>query len=139
MTAPVFVDTNILVYAHDLAGGRKSEIAGNLLRQLWDDERGALSLQVLNEYFVNVTRKIPKPLSLAEARNHVRRYAVWIRNDSTLSTSLRAIDLMDAYKLSFWDGMVIAAAEEAGATEIITEDLNHGQVIAGARIVNPFR
>ena len=139
MTAPVFVDTNILVYAHDRSGGRKSKIAEGLLRQLWDEERGALSLQVLNEYFVNVTRKIPKPLSIAEARNHVRRYAVWIRGDATASTSLRAIDLVQAHKLSFWDGMVIAAAEEAGAAEIVTEDLNHGQVIAGVRIVNPFR
>ena len=138
MTAPVFVDTNILVYAHDRSGGRKSEIAEGLLRQLWDQERGVLSLQVLNEYFVNVTRKIPKPLSIAEARNHIRRYAVWIRGDSTIRTSLRAIDLVQAHKLSFWDGMVIAAAEEAGAAEIATEDLNHGQVIAGVRVVNPF-
>lgn len=139
MTAPVFVDTNILVYAHDLSSGRKSEIAGNLLRQLWDSERGAVSLQVLNEYFVNVTRKIPRPLSIAEAQNHVRRYGAWIRNDSGVSTSLRAIDLMQTHKLSFWDCMVIAAAEEAGAAEIVTEDLNHGQIVAGVRIVNPFR
>ena len=139
MTAPVFVDTNILVYAHDLSAGRKSEVAEKLLRQLWDSELGAVSLQVLNEYFVNVTRKIPKPLSVVEAQNHVRRYAAWIHSDSSISTSLRAIDLMQVHKLSFWDGMVIAAAEEAGAAEIITEDLNHGQIVAGVRIVNPFR
>lgn len=139
MTAPVFVDTNILVYAHDHSAGLKSEIAEKLLRQLWGSERGVVSLQVLNEYFVNVTRKIPKPLSVIEAQKHVRRYAAWVRNDSSVRTSLRAIDLMQAHKLSYWDGLVIAAAEEAGAAEIVTEDLNHGQIIAGVRVVNPFR
>lgn len=139
MTALVFVDTNILVYAHDSSAGRKSEIAEKLLRELWGNECGVLSVQVLNEFFVNVTRKIPQALSVFEAQGHVRRYAAWVRNDSTVNTSLRAISLMQAHPLSFWDSMVIAAAEEAGAAELVTEDLSHGQVVAGIRIVNPFR
>jgi predicted nucleic acid-binding protein len=138
MTAPVFVDTNILLYAHDRDAGEKGMRAASVVRQLWEAGTGVLSLQVLQELYVNLTRKIVKPLPAADARELVRTYGVWVRANPTVDIVLRAIEIGELARLSFWDGMIVASAEQAGAGELLTEDLNHGQVIGGVRIVNPF-
>lgn len=138
MTGKTFVDTNILLYAHDRGAGEKGEIAAARLRDLWETEQGVLSVQVLQEFFVNVTRKIAVPLPVPVAREMLRIYRPWVRRESTADTVLRATELMELAQLSFWDALIVAAAEEAGAQTLLSEDLNGGQVIAGVRVVNPF-
>ena len=138
MTGLAFVDTNILLYAHDKAAGVKRERSIECLRQLWDTHSGALSVQVLQEFYVNVTRKLASPLGVSVAREILGTYGAWIRAGPTVDTLLRGSHIAEFSKLSFWDGMIVASAEQAGATRLLTEDLNHGQVIVGILIVNPL-
>jgi predicted nucleic acid-binding protein len=139
MTGRVFVDSNILIYAHDKDAGTKQKRAADLLRALWEARTGTLSTQVLQEFYVNVIQKIKIPLNRAAAREVVRAYAPWVMSWITPATVVRAAEIGETWHLSFWDGMIIAAAEQSEASELVTEDLNHGEVIAGIRIVNPFR
>lgn len=138
MTEKVFVDTNILLYAHDKDAGTKQRQAAGRLRKLWDAESGRLSTQVLQEFYVNVTRKIRKPLGLDLAREIVRNYGLWVESPISPRTIVRASEISEIWRLSFWDSMIVAAAEQDGAAELLSEDLHPGQVIAGVRIVNPF-
>lgn len=133
-----FVDTNILFYAHDAAAGRKGEIAAQRLRQLWVEDAGVLSVQVLQEFFVNAVKKLPPVGALARAREVVRAYGVWVREPTTTATVLRATEVMELAQLSFWDSLIVSAAEQAGARILLSEDLNPGQSIAGVSVVNPF-
>lgn len=139
MSDKVFVDTNILLYVYDRAAGIKREIASETVRQLWRDGTGALSAQVLQEFYVNVTRKIPKPVSPVEARTIISRYLVWHLEVTTGENVIRASEIEERHRLSFWDALIITAAARSGAATLLTEDLNHGQVIEGVEIVNPFR
>ena len=139
MTVTVFVDSNILIYAHNADAGAKHRAAASVLRELWESRNGCLSTQVLQEFYVNVTRKIRHPLSRARAREVVRHYALWVREPITASTVLRASELEEAFQLSFWDSLIVASAESQRAKELISEDLQHAQVIAGVRVRNPFR
>lgn len=136
--APVFVDTNVLLYAHDLDAGAKRDLAASRLEQLWDDQTGALSVQVLQEFFVNVMRKISRPVAVAQAREVVRLYRPWVRHETTVDTVLRAREIAELAQVSFWDGLIVASAEESGCEELFSEDLSSGQIIAGVRITNPF-
>lgn len=133
-----FVDTNILIYGHDRDSGVKHERARQILLELWRDANGCLSVQVLQEFFVTVTRKITQPLPAAVAREAVRAYLPWVRDPSDGEMVIRATEIAEAWQTSFWDGMVVAAAERAGADELLTEDLQHGQRIAGVLVRNPF-
>ncbi len=139
MIAPVFVDTNVLLYAHDADAGAKHDVARARLRALWQERIGCLSLQVLQEFYVNVTQKIPKPLSRAAAREVLRTYGTWVKTPTTVATLVRASELSELSKLSFWDCLILAAAEEMGAKLLLSEDLQHNRLIAGVRIINPFR
>jgi len=138
MIALCFVDTNVLIYAHDRDAGIKHDQAKHILIDLWNQENGCLSAQVLQEFFVNVTRKIPQPLSTAVAREVIRTYLPWIKTAVDGEMVIRASEIADAWQTSFWDGMIIAAAERSGATELLTEDLQSGQHIAGLVLLNPF-
>ena len=139
MTGKVFVDSNVLIYAHDRDAGDRQKRAAEWMTKLWKNRAGCLSTQVMQEFYVNVTQKIEKPLSRAAAREVLRNYTPWVHNPLTPATVLRASEISETWKLSFWDSMIIAAAEQDGAGELLTEDLNHGQVIAGVKIVDPFR
>lgn len=139
MSAIAFVDSNILIYAHNSDAGAKHRVAAYLLRELWESRNGCLSTQVLQEFYVNVTRKIKRPLSRASAREIVRNYAPWVRQPITASTVLRASELEEMAQLSCWDSLIVASAEAQRASELISEDLQHAQVIAGVRVRNPFR
>lgn len=139
MTAKVFVDTNVLLYAHDKDAGPKQRRAAERLRKLWDTESGRLSTQVVQEFYVNVTQKIKKPLGLDLAREVVRNYGLWVESPITPSTIVRASEISEIWHLAFWDSMIVAAAEQDGAAELLSEDLHAGQVIAGVKVVNPFR
>jgi predicted nucleic acid-binding protein len=138
MIDTVFVDSNILIYAHDLDAGAKQQRAADRLWELWDTHAGRLSTQVLQEFYVNVTRKIKRPLSKSSAREVVRYYNAWVHSLITPGTVVRASEIGEAWGLSFWDGMILAAAEQSQAARLLSEDMNHGEVIAGVRIVNPF-
>ena len=137
-TEKVFVDTNILLYAHDKDAGIKQERAAERLRELWESESGRLSTQVLQEFYVNVTQKIKKPLGLDPAREVVRNYALWVESPITPRTIVRASEISEIWRLAFWDSMIVAAAEQDGAAQLLSEDLQAGQVIAGIKVVNPF-
>lgn len=138
MTGRVFVDTNILIYAHDLDAGHKHEIASALVERLWETGEGAMSTQVLQEFYVNVTRKIMNPLAPAQARAIIECYLVWHVELNDAESILMASELEERYLLSFWDAMIVAAACRAKATKIVTEDLNAGQKIEGIVVENPF-
>ena len=138
MSGKQFVDTNILIYAHDLDAGTKHERAAELLRALWKSGGGVVSIQVLQEMYVNVTRKIPQPLSLAAARGLVNLYRVWQVEVPSVETLLHASEIQDRNQLSFWDAMIVATAVEGGAEVLLSEDLNHGQMVEGVQIANPF-
>lgn len=136
MTGVVFVDTNILIYAHDREAGKKRERAAQALERLWDDQTGCLSVQVLQEFYVTVTQKLST--GRAAAREVIRAYMPWVRHPTTPETVLRASELAELSQLSFWDGLIVASAEQAGAAQLYTEDLNPGQSIVGVKIVNPL-
>jgi predicted nucleic acid-binding protein len=137
MNAKTFVDTNVVIYAHDVDARAKHEIASRILRRLWSERNGALSPQVLQEFYVNVTPKIAKPLSKPSARAVVGSYVVWCV-DTTPADIAAALRIEDEAGIGFWDALILAAARKAGADRLLTEDLNSGQVIDGVRIENPF-
>ncbi|MCK9461829.1 MAG: PIN domain-containing protein [Proteobacteria bacterium] len=138
MPDKVFVDTNILIYAHDSDAGRKRELASAILVELWQSRRGTLSTQVLQEFYVNVTRKIAHPLDREVASEIVERYAAWRPISGDHELLLSAFQMERRFSLSFWDAMIAAAAVRSGAKTLLTEDLQHGQLLDSIRIENPF-
>jgi predicted nucleic acid-binding protein len=132
-----FVDSNVLIYAHDVDAGRKHELAKRLLRDLWVARTGLLSSQVLHEFYVNVTRKIRTPLSKAEARRVVGTYIPWCLRPEPGDVE-EAFRIEDEAGLSFWDALIVAAAARGGATRVLSEDLNPGQIVSGVMVENPF-
>jgi len=137
MSDKTFVDTNILIYAHDVDAKSKHDLAKSALRELWGEQKGVLSTQVLQEFYVNVTRKIPHPISKESARLVVNTYIIW-SVDTTPAETWTAFRIEDEYRIGFWDALIVASALKSGANRILSEDLNAGQVIAGIRVENPF-
>jgi predicted nucleic acid-binding protein len=135
----VFLDSNVLVYAYDASAGAKWETARSLVADLWASGSGVLSTQVLQEFYVNVTKKIPKPLSRAVAKTVISDLLKWdvVINDG--STVLEAIDLQEKRRISFWDSMIIQAAIRGRAKWLFSEDLSDGEVFDGVEIRNPFK
>jgi predicted nucleic acid-binding protein len=133
-----FVDTNVLIYAHDIDAGRKHEIASDLLRTLWSARAGILSTQVLQEFYVNATRKIRKPLTKPQARSVVDIYAAWCVEGIALGDLVSAFQIEDQARIGFWDALIIAVAARSGARRVVSEDLNAGQIIGGVLVHNPF-
>ncbi len=136
---PAFVDANILVYAEDRDAGTKHTIARNLIADLWRSGEGVLSIQVLQEFFVTVTRKMARPLSVEEALAIVEQYLTWRVVENTGDLLLAGIRVAASLQVSFWDALVIQAAQMERCEKLWTEDLNHGQRIGDLTIVNPFR
>jgi predicted nucleic acid-binding protein len=137
MSDRTFVDTNILICAHDIDAKSKHEVAKSILADLWSKRRGVLSVQVLQEFYVNVTRKIAVPLSKNAARTVTASYALWC-TETTPAEILSAFRIEDEFRIGFWDALILASAARCGARRILSEDLNAGQTIAGVRIENPF-
>ena len=138
MTERVFVDTNVLIYAHDLDAGLKRDRAVSILSRLWENENGIVSVQVLQEFYVTVTRKIRDPLTPALARGVIKNYLAWQIAPNDPSTVLLASEIAERNQISFWDALIVASASNAGADRILSEDLSHGQIIEGIVIENPF-
>jgi len=138
MSDRVFVDTNVLIYAHDLDAGSKHTTAARAVEEVWSSRRGALSVQVLQEFYVNVTRKIRKPLTKKLAREVVEAYSAWHVEVIGPNDVLQASILEERHRLSFWDALILVAAKKAGAETLLSEDLSHGQRIDGVTVENPF-
>jgi predicted nucleic acid-binding protein len=139
MNVKAFVDSNILIYAYDMTANGKHTKALDLLQMLWKTRLGVLSVQVLQEVFVNVTRKIPKPLPVATARNLVKDYRLWVVAPTGTETVLHAIDVQTRFGFSFWDSLIVSSALETKCEQLYSEDLQHGQIIEGRLlVVNPF-
>jgi predicted nucleic acid-binding protein len=139
MSATVFVDTNILVYRRDAGQGEKQARADAWMERLWAERNGRLSYQVLQEYYVTVTAKLRPGLDAEAARNDVRSLLAWhpIRVDAGVIEA--AWVLQDRYKLSWWDSLIVAAAQVADCRVLLTEDLQDGQELGEVRVVNPFQ
>ena len=133
-----FVDTNVLVYAHDRSAGPKHEQAQKLLHSLWESAQGHLSIQVLQEFYVTVTRKVAKPLSSEQALQIITNLGTWQVHSPTLDDIRKAIAIETTYNLSFWDAMIIQSSARLGCDTLWSEDLNSGQRYAGVLVANPF-
>jgi predicted nucleic acid-binding protein len=138
MSDKYFVDTNILVYAHDRSTGVKRQRAQMLLEKLWDTGNGVLSTQVLQELCINLRRKAGNPLPMDEVRLLIREYSTWEVVTNTPESVLKALDIEMRYKTSFWDALILQAAEAAGASILYSEDLAAGQRYGSILVVNPL-
>ena len=138
MSDRCFVDTNILVYAHDRSAGLKHERARLLIEELWNSGRGVLSTQVLQELCINLRRKSSRPLSVEETRRLVQDYLSWEVFVNTPASTIQALDLEVRCKISFWDALILQAAESSGVAILYSEDLATGQRYGSIRIVNPL-
>jgi len=134
-----FFDTNVLVYLFDADAARKQARARELLKQTVEEGLALLSTQVLQEFFVAVTRKLSVPLPPEQAERAARDLASLPIVQVDTEMILRAIATMRRYRLSFWDSLIVEAAMHGGAAILYSEDFQHGQVIEGMTIENPFR
>ena len=133
-----FVDTNVLIYAHDTSAGAKRDRAAWLLEELWESRSGCLSVQVFQEFYVNITRKVAHPLESSAAAQILADLSVWRVHASEVRDVLAAIEIQRRYGIAFWDAMILQSAARLGCGTIWSEDLNPDQVYAGVRVVNPF-
>ncbi len=133
-----FVDTNLFVYAHDESAGRKREVARGVIAELWESREGCASVQVLQEIFVNLTRKVPKPLPAREVTAIIEDLSAWKIHAPGPPDVLSAIELHERASVSFWDAMILTSARSLGCRRLYSEDLNSGQTYDGVLIVNPL-
>jgi predicted nucleic acid-binding protein len=138
MTAAVFVDTNVFVYAYDPHDRGKKATAEALLRELWLEQRGRTSMQVLSEYYATVTRELKPGLTPDDAWQEVLAFLEWEPQAIDRSLLIQAREVERRYRLSWWDSMIVAAAELQDCTLLMTENLQHGLVCGSVTIRNPF-
>jgi predicted nucleic acid-binding protein len=138
MNGNVFLDTNVLVYANDAAEPEKQGTARKLIRDVLHAETGVISVQVLSEFWVTVTRKIRKPLSVSTARQEAELFGLLTIVDLDSRLFYDAIRLQQLYQISYWDAQIVAAAETAECAVLYSEDLNAGQKYGNVTVVNPF-
>jgi predicted nucleic acid-binding protein len=133
-----FVDTNVLVYAHDLSAGAKAERAQALLRALWESQRGCLSIQVVQEFYVTITRKLPRHVPPEVAVQIIVDLSAWKIHSPQMDDIVKAIEIQLRYRISFWDALIVQSAERMGCEVIWSEDLNPGQRYNGVQVMDPF-
>ena len=138
MSDKCFVDTNILVYTQDLAASEKCSRAQAVTSELWELRKGVISTQVLQELYAALRRKLKSPMSVLDAAEVLQDYSEWEVVVNNRESVFRAIDIESRYKISFWDALILQAAERAGARTVYSEDLSHGSKYAGIVVVNPF-
>lgn len=134
-----FIDSNVLVYAYDIDAGDKHKKAQEILQNCWESESGFISTQVLQEFYITVTRKLTKVLPKAKAREIIQDYTAWPVYQPTVEDIISASELEEKHQLSFWDALIVVSAQNTGATTLITEDLQNGRQIGKLKITNPFR
>jgi predicted nucleic acid-binding protein len=133
-----FVDTNVLVYANDTSAGIKRERAQDLVSRLWVQRAGCVSIQVLQELYVNLTRKVPRPLDGVTVSRIVSDLSRWQVHSPEPPDLLVAIEIHQRNRISFWDAMIVRSAVRLGCARIWSEDLNSGQAYEGIVVQNPF-
>ena len=138
LDARQFIDTNILIYAHDVSAGARHQQAQDLIETLWNSGAGCLSMQVLQEFYVNVTCKIPHPLSPSDASQIISDLAVWEIHRPNVDDILDAIHLQTEHRISFWDAMIVVSADRLGCPTLWSEDLNTGQSYRSVVVRSPF-
>ena len=138
MSDRTFVDTNILMYAHDSSAGVKHDRARMVVEELWQSRSGVVSTQVLQELCVNLRRKAGRPIDMKAAREIITDYLAWRVRVNTGESILEALDLEKRYRISFWDALIIQAAQASGASVLYSEDLEHGQTYGTVKVVNPL-
>jgi predicted nucleic acid-binding protein len=138
MADKYFVDTNILIYAHDRSMGIKHERARQLVERLWTSGQGVLSTQVLQELCVNLRRKVARPLATEEIRRLIYDYMSWEIVVNAPEAVIQALEIEARYKTSFWDALILQAAEQSGAAILYSEDLAAKQSYGTVRVVNPL-
>jgi len=138
MSDKFFVDTNVLVYAHDRSTGIKHERAKALVERLWDSGGGVLSTQVLQELCVSLRRKAAHPFSAEQIRDLVQDYMSWEIVVNTAESVVEALNIEMRYNVSFWDALILQAATASGASIVYSEDLSDGQAYGALRVVNPL-
>lgn len=138
MSGTVFVDTNVLAYARDRAEPDKQRRAAEWMAALWESRRGRTGFQVLQEYYVTATRKLDPPRSPTDVREDILALHAWRPLPVGFGTVEDAWRIEDRYGLSWWDALVVSAALEGGCGVLLTEDLQHGQVIDGLTVIDPF-
>ena len=137
MTALVFVDTNVLIYAIDEGNPKKQATARVWQAELWKSRRGRLSFQVLQEFYSKVCQKSPKVRE--EARAEIRNLLEWRPVSIDAAILERAWKIQERYKISFWDALIVSAAKAGSCRYLLTEDLQEDQELDGVVVVNPFR
>jgi predicted nucleic acid-binding protein len=138
MSGSVFVDTNVLVYAVDTSEGDKHRRTRQWLLELWRTRQGCLSAQVLSEFYDVVTRKLQPGLPRDDARRYAASFRAWEPLPVDLELIRSAWAIQDEVGLSWWDGLIVAAAAAAHAPYLLTEDMSHGQQIGSVQIISPF-
>lgn len=138
MADKYFVDTNILIYAHDRAAGQKHTRARQLIERLWTSGEGVLSTQVIQELCINLRRKLAHPLPVVEIHALVQDYLSWEIVINSPDSSLWALEIEQRYKVSFWDALILHAAESAGASVVYSEDFSSGRKYGPVQVVNPL-
>ncbi|MBI4699707.1 MAG: PIN domain-containing protein [Deltaproteobacteria bacterium] len=139
MTGPHFVDSNVLVYRHDRDEPERQARARRLLEVLWRTRSGRVSDQVLHEFYVVATCKLAAPVPREVARREVRQLLAWRPVATTPQLREHAWEIEDRHGLSWWDALIVAAAQAAGCADLFTKDLQDGIEFDGVRVVNPFR
>lgn len=138
MTAPVFVDTNVLVYREDVSDPAKRARANDWIVYLARRRDARISFQVLQELYATLTRKLKPAFDAADAQEIVRNLAVWQPAVIDLAILERAWLLQERHFLSWWDALIVGAAQSCGCSVLLTEDLQHGQHFGQLRIIDPF-
>jgi predicted nucleic acid-binding protein len=138
MNSPVFVDSNVFIYARDSSDPSKQARAMDWFSRLWRENLGRTSMQVLSEFYVNVTRKLAQPASPDEAWEEVRTFFAWRPHPIDEALLRRAKEIEQRWRLSWWDSMIVAAAQLQGCAILLTEDLQDGAVYGGVTVRNPF-
>jgi len=138
MNAKYFVDTNVLMYAHDVSAGEKHKRARQLVEELWRDRAGVVSTQVLQELAVNLRRKSARPLDAGAVRQIVIDYMTWQVVVNTGDSILEALTVEERYKVSFWNALMLQSAERAGVDVLYSEDLSNGQFYGLVQVRSPF-
>jgi predicted nucleic acid-binding protein len=134
----IFVDTSVLVYAHDADAGDRHVTAKALLAELWDSRSGSLSTQVLQEFYAVVTRRFKPAMPRAKARAIVAAYGEWCAVATEPQLIVTASRLEEEHTLAFWDALIVQAAIQAGSERLVSEDLQDGRRFGALAVENPF-
>jgi predicted nucleic acid-binding protein len=138
MTARIFVDTNVFVYAKQALEPKKQPLAAQWLERLWSEQTGRTSVQVLNEYYTTLTRKIKPAVPPADAWDDVKNLIAWNPHATDLELLHRGREVEQRYRLSWWDSLIVAAAQVQNCVLLLTEDLQDRSIYGGVTVRNPF-